>query len=79
MTCVCVFVQMRSVSDGAFGSWSKAINVSALITSQSNLPLVLGLSIPFGIIVAIVLATILFVVCHQLKIRLSLMVGNAPL
>ena len=71
---------MRSVSGDAFGSVSEAVNVSVRIDNGLNsLPLILGLSLPFGIIlaVALVLATVLaiYFAYHQIKLRWSLMVS----
>ena len=70
---------MRSVSGDAFGSWSEAVNISVVITPPNNLPLTLGLSIPFGILGAVVLTVIvllvMFLTSHQIKLRHSLKVS----
>ncbi len=77
-------VQMRSVSGGAFGSWSRAISILIDLPTttgdpgRNNMLLVLGLSIPFALLAAVLLALIVLLsICityHQLKMRCSLKV-----
>ena len=49
---------------------------SADAAAQSDLPLILGLSIPFGIIGAAALVLVMFLACYQIRLRRNSKVHN---